>query len=589
MNAVSIRYDPLLAERLAREIEDRWRGAPVRGLRFHRSSLAVSLDFASGEALACLLQPGAGHVLAIARGSSLHGTWSELVQAEAVEAAAEHRFRRLALVATATPADERCVSILLGTSAGRESCRLVLELRTHRWNALLVGAAGRIEDVLRPGSHGDRTLRRGNTYQAPRSSRRWVGETPAPEEWRELFALTPPPERRAAALREVAWVSAINVDWMLGAAADSADLGELDGSLERYRSLRVQGGDAFVLDLATGRQPYPAPVHPSAERCPSLLAAMENLARSAAVLGPADREAVGPGGRGEATDVAERDAALLRRALNARLERMRRRRLAMERQLEGPAPADLRSIGQLLLARQDLAPRGSRRMTLTGFDGRVHDLELEPGLGPVENAERFFERARRRERALRRLPAVISALVSREAEIRSGLADLEATGPSEELRMLAGRAASSESPAAGRARDRSGRRIPSLPYRSLRSSGGLEIRVGRSARANDDLTFRHAAPDDIWLHARQARGAHVVLRWGRRDQNPPRADLEEAALVAAVFSDARHSGWVAVDWTRRKYVRKPRKSAPGTVVPDRVATLFVEPDADRVRALREEE
>ncbi len=126
----------------------------------------------------------------------------------------------------------------------------------------------------------------------------------------------------------------------------------------------------------------------------------------------------------------------------------------------------------------------------------------------------------------------------------------------------------------------------SLPYRRYRSSGGFEIRVGRSSRGNDTLTFRHSAPDDIWLHARQAAGAHVILRWEKRDQNPPLVDLTEAAVLAALHSEARHSGLVAVDWTRRKHVRKPRKAAPGAVVPERVSTLFVEPDAaitDRLR------
>jgi predicted ribosome quality control (RQC) complex YloA/Tae2 family protein len=126
-----------------------------------------------------------------------------------------------------------------------------------------------------------------------------------------------------------------------------------------------------------------------------------------------------------------------------------------------------------------------------------------------------------------------------------------------------------------------------LPYRRLRSDGGLEIRVGRSARGNDDLTFRHSAPEDIWLHVRQAPGAHVILRWGNRDQNPPDSEIRAAALVAAEFSDARSSGLVPVDWTRRKYVRKPRKSSPGSVIPDRVRTVFVEPDPAHVRKMLE--
>jgi predicted ribosome quality control (RQC) complex YloA/Tae2 family protein len=131
-----------------------------------------------------------------------------------------------------------------------------------------------------------------------------------------------------------------------------------------------------------------------------------------------------------------------------------------------------------------------------------------------------------------------------------------------------------------------GAAAPSLPYRVYRSSGGLEIRVGRGARHNDDLTFHHSAPDDVWLHARHAAGAHVVLRWQGED-NPPARDLREAAVLAAVCSKARTSGSVPVDWTRRKYVRKPRRAPPGQVLVERVKTLFVAPDPALEERLRD--
>jgi predicted ribosome quality control (RQC) complex YloA/Tae2 family protein len=102
--------------------------------------------------------------------------------------------------------------------------------------------------------------------------------------------------------------------------------------------------------------------------------------------------------------------------------------------------------------------------------------------------------------------------------------------------------------------------------------------VGRGARRNDELTFHHSSPNDVWLHARHAAGAHVVLRWEEHG-NPPARDLAEAAVLAALHSRARGSGSVPVDWTRRKHVRKPRKAPPGTVVIERAQTLFVEPDA----------
>src|SRR5690606_21762503 len=128
------------------------------------------------------------------------------------------------------------------------------------------------------------------------------------------------------------------------------------------------------------------------------------------------------------------------------------------------------------------------------------------------------------------------------------------------------------------------RRLP--PYRRYRTSGGLEVRVGRNNRANDELTFHHSSPNDVWLHAREASGAHAILRWPDPNSNPPARDRSEAAVLAALHSRARTSGTVAVDWTRRRYVRKPRKAPPGLVVPERVRTLFVVPDPAAEERLR---
>jgi predicted ribosome quality control (RQC) complex YloA/Tae2 family protein len=77
----------------------------------------------------------------------------------------------------------------------------------------------------------------------------------------------------------------------------------------------------------------------------------------------------------------------------------------------------------------------------------------------------------------------------------------------------------------------------------------------------------------------------VVLRW-RGDDNPPARDLAEAAILAALHSKARTSGSVPVDWTRRKYVRKPRRSPPGQVLVERARTLFVAPDPELEERLR---
>jgi predicted ribosome quality control (RQC) complex YloA/Tae2 family protein len=100
------------------------------------------------------------------------------------------------------------------------------------------------------------------------------------------------------------------------------------------------------------------------------------------------------------------------------------------------------------------------------------------------------------------------------------------------------------------------------------------VLVGSGARENHQLTFTVARPDDLWLHARDVPGAHVILRdpEGRAGAE----DLREAAEVAAFFSDARTEEKLDVHVTRRKHVR-PARGGPGRVTLGHTETLRVAP------------
>jgi predicted ribosome quality control (RQC) complex YloA/Tae2 family protein len=98
--------------------------------------------------------------------------------------------------------------------------------------------------------------------------------------------------------------------------------------------------------------------------------------------------------------------------------------------------------------------------------------------------------------------------------------------------------------------------------------------VGRGARENHRLTFGRARPEDLWLHARDQRGAHVILLDPEGRAGP--GDMREAAEVAAFFSEGRGSGACDVHVTRRKHLR-PARGAPGRVQVFHSETLRVEP------------
>ena len=113
------------------------------------------------------------------------------------------------------------------------------------------------------------------------------------------------------------------------------------------------------------------------------------------------------------------------------------------------------------------------------------------------------------------------------------------------------------------------------------SSDGFEILVGKKAVDNDFLTFRIAKSLDLWLHAADYPGSHVVIRIPNRKELPNKT-LIEAAQLAAFYSDAREKPKAAVNYTTKKFVNKPKRSAPGLVSLASFKTILVEPQIGEV-------
>ncbi len=112
--------------------------------------------------------------------------------------------------------------------------------------------------------------------------------------------------------------------------------------------------------------------------------------------------------------------------------------------------------------------------------------------------------------------------------------------------------------------------------RRYRSTDGYEILIGRTDRDNDNLTLRIAKSLDMWFHAADYPGSHVVLRNPQR-KVVPHTSIKEAAELAAKFSQARDDSKVAVNYCARKFVTKPKGFAPGQVRLASFKTILVEP------------
>ncbi|MGH7477113.1 MAG: NFACT RNA binding domain-containing protein [Longimicrobiales bacterium] len=537
-----IRYDSLLVHHLAHELDARLRGRVPRRLRLERAQRRAALEL-DCEALLIELHPQRG---VLRFGSP---------PADAIALELPGRAR---IVGVSSPADERL--LLIGVrGAPRRIATIVIELLGNQWNLLALDAHDRITAVLRPRAAGGRALRVGVAYAAPPSTERVGADAPlSREEWMKLLGDVAPAAREATLIRRVAYTSPLNAAAILGDAAlpgttPAADSDALRASHARYISVVPPAAPRpVVLRAGPALQPYPLPLPgTAAEPRESLLAALAEATGDAVVV---TARSVSP----ELLERARRLAERLRR---------RTRRLRAELADAAPEAAALRRAADLLLAQAHAVPRGNDTVELDDFAGGTLEVRLDPALSAVDNAQQIYARARKREGAAERLPRLTAALAQRLQELTTLISSAESGNDVGDalLALLPAQADAARGPDA-----------PSAPFARYRTSGGLEVRVGRSARGNDELTFHHSAPNDIWLHARAVAGAHVILRWGRTAENPPARDLAEAAMLAARKSRARTSGTVAVDWTRRKYVRKPRKARPGAVIIERARTLFVQ-------------
>ena len=272
-------------------------------------------------------------------------------------------------------------------------------------------------------------------------------------------------------------------------------------------------------------------------------------------------------------------------AARARLRKAIARASKLHRHLMGDLAAhgdalEHKRIGDLLLANIGNAERRGNTVIVTDYYAentpRI-ELELDENSSLQDEAARRFSRYTKARHAaqeltgrLAQLEKEIAHLEAQQAEMEEIIADADEAG----LAIFDSKEAKqAQTPR----RARSSKAAESIPgARRYRSSDGYEILVGRAARDNDHLTFRIARPHDLWLHAADYPGSHVVVRNSTRKEIPHRT-IVEAAQLAASFSQARRDAKVDVHYTQRKFLAKPKGAAPGLVRMSSFRTITVEP------------
>ncbi len=276
-------------------------------------------------------------------------------------------------------------------------------------------------------------------------------------------------------------------------------------------------------------------------------------------------------------------------ALGQRRKKLERRRIQIARDMEQAEDYEqYRRFGELLLAsarQAERSPTGFRVIDYYDPEQRLIDIPAEPHVTPEQAAVGYFNQYHKKKRRWE-AAAERAAQAEREwADLQRLARRLEAAENPEALAPLREDilgTASTEVPTTPRGKPKV-QKLPGI-WRYW-SSERREIWVGRSAEANERLTFRLARAHDLWLHAADYPGSHVILR---KAKGEPLSfpSLVEAAELAAFFSQARREGKVVVHYTERKYVHKVRGGSPGLVRLAEFKSITVEP---RVRAMRIDE
>lgn len=224
-------------------------------------------------------------------------------------------------------------------------------------------------------------------------------------------------------------------------------------------------------------------------------------------------------------------------------------------------------LADVLMANLHQVNEGAEEITLDNFyTGKAVTIKLKKELSPQKNAEILYRKAKNQRIEVEKLEEAMGGKRKREEQLLEHLLQLEALEDLKAIRQYVKE--HSLDPAPRQERD-------SKPYRSF-SIDGYEVWVGTNAKNNDQLTLKHATKNDLWLHAKDVPGSHVVVKW-RAGQNFPRHVIEQAAALAAHFSKRKTDSLCPVIYTPKKYVRKPKGSAPGAVVVEREAVVMVEP------------
>ena len=466
------------------------------------------------------------------------------------------------LVDIVQPEWERILELHFEGQAG--PCRLIAELIGRYSNVILVGPDGNVLDAVRhvgPAKNRYRVILPSRPYQPPpKPVGRQAPTRLPPGEWAAMLASAAPDEPLQRLLtRRLLGVSPTVAQEIAARAADGSPGTLAEATAALFAPLKDGSWSPHVALDEAGNIIAFAPYEPRQfERI------QEASDISEAMWQYFEHRLSGDAYAAARWRVQERIGEM--QARTRRTLRQLQENVVDESEIES-----LREAGELLLTYQGQVKPKAAEVTVPDYTGAPRTIKLDPKLTPVENAQAYFRRYRKAVRATEGLPARIRAVKADLVYLAQLAADLALAESRPEIDAVYDALAKTGwAPKA--TKGSSGGQVEG-PRRF--EIDGLPVYVGRNARQNEEVTFKRAGPDDLWLHTRGVPGAHVIVKCGNRDV--PEEIVQQAASLAAYYSPARDEAQAAVDVTQRRYVKKVRGSHPGLVTYRNERTIQVKP------------
>ena len=293
-------------------------------------------------------------------------------------------------------------------------------------------------------------------------------------------------------------------------------------------------------------------------------------------------------GTRDARDRLNQKSASMIRMLKGQLERCQRKLAIQTEELSSAEQMEeYRRYGEAINANLYQMKKGMAEAVLPDWndpDGGTITVPLDIKLTPSQNAQKYFKKYQKA-RSAREIAAEQRDKTLAEMDyLESALLDVDkCVGESEleEIRQELVRTGYMKK----NTNRRQQRQLPqSKPYRYI-SDDGIAIVVGKNAAQNDRITLG-AKPEEMWLHAKDMPGSHVIICC---EGEIPHATMKQAATLAAWYSKGQRSSMVPVDYTLRKYVKKPSGAAPGKVIYTHQKTAYMTPEEEEIKKIRLEE